>query len=366
MQVEAFDFNLPEELIALRPASPRDSAKLLHVASDGNLSDKIIRDLPSYFSKGEVLVVNDTRVIPAKLTGTRLRDSASNSASETEQNSGAQIDLNLIERQGASMWKCLLKPAKKVRSGDVISFADAEGGSYIATVREKEQGEALIDFNLSLEKMDEVLGLIGSMPLPPYIAGRRTPDEKDNQDYQTLFAEHDGAVAAPTAGLHFTPELQAKLENIGVEICRVTLHVGAGTFLPIKVEDTNHHKMHAEWGEVKPETADRLNAAKQNGFKICCVGTTSLRLLESAARDDGLIAPFAAPTDIFIKPGYQFKAADRLLTNFHLPKSTLFMLVSAFSGLATMKKAYDHAVHSRYRFYSYGDACLLELTEKMD
>ncbi|MEC8029583.1 MAG: tRNA preQ1(34) S-adenosylmethionine ribosyltransferase-isomerase QueA [Pseudomonadota bacterium] len=362
MQVEAFDFDLPDELIALRPASPRDAAKLLHVAPNGHLTDRIIRNLPSYFSKGDALVVNDTRVIPAKLSGTRLRDTAI----DAEQNLGAKIELNLIERHGASVWKCLLKPAKKVKQGDVIRFEDAAGITYQATVLEKEQGEALIDFNLSLNKMDELLGLIGSMPLPPYISGKRKPDDKDNRDYQTLFAEHDGAVAAPTAGLHFTPDLQAKLEAIGVEICRVTLHVGAGTFLPVKVENTANHKMHAEWGEVKPEIAERLNRSKQDGHKICCVGTTSLRLLETAARDDGRIMPFAKATDIFIKPGYRFRAADMLLTNFHLPKSTLFMLVSAFSGLNTMKKAYNHAVQNNYRFYSYGDACLLELADRVN
>lgn len=360
MQVEAFDFDLPDELIALRPASPRDSAKLLHVAPKGHLTDKFIRDLSSYFVKGDVLLVNDTRVIPAKLSGTRLRESV---AGDTQQ-SGAHVELTLIERQGTSTWKCLLKPAKKVKPGDIIRFQDKEGVVYPATVLEKDQGEALIDFKLSLDKMDALLGLIGSMPLPPYIAGKRRPDEKDNQDYQTLFAEHDGAVAAPTAGLHFTPNLQAELEAMGVEICRVTLHVGAGTFLPVKVENTANHKMHAEWGEVKPEIADKLNNAKQNGHRICCVGTTSLRLLESATKKDGIIEPFADATDIFIKPGYCFRAADMLLTNFHLPKSTLFMLVSAFSGLDTMKKAYEHAVQNNYRFYSYGDACLLELADK--
>jgi S-adenosylmethionine:tRNA ribosyltransferase-isomerase len=360
MQVEAFDFDLPDELIALRPASPRDAAKLLHVSSDGQLTDKIILDMTSYLSKGDVLVVNDTRVIPAKLTGTRLRESSDGS----EQNQGAQIELNLIERQGSSIWKCLLKPAKKVKAGDVILFEGKDGGAFPATVLEREQGEAIIDFNLSLDKMDALLGLIGSMPLPPYIAGKRTPDEKDNHDYQTLFAEHDGAVAAPTAGLHFTPHLQAELEAKGVEICRVTLHVGAGTFLPVKAENTDNHKMHAEWGEIKPEVAERLNNVKRDGQKICCVGTTSLRLLESATRENGVIEPFADTTDIFIKPGYRFRAADMLLTNFHLPKSTLFMLVSAFSGLNTMKKAYDYAVQNKYRFYSYGDACLLELANK--
>lgn len=360
MQVEAFDFDLPDELIALRPASPRDSAKLLHVAPKGHLTDKFIHDLSSYFVKGDVLLVNDTRVIPAKLSGTRLRESV---AGDTQQ-SGAQLELNLIERQGASTWKCLLRPAKKVKPGDIIRFEDKGGVVYPATVLEKDQGEASIDFKLSLDKMDALLGLIGSMPLPPYIAGKRGPDEKDNQDYQTLFAEHDGAVAAPTAGLHFTCNLQAELEAMGVEICRVTLHVGAGTFLPVKVENTANHKMHAEWGEVKPEIADKLNNAKQKGHRICCVGTTSLRLLESATKKDGIIEPFADATDIFIKPGYCFRAADMLLTNFHLPKSTLFMLVSAFSGLDTMKKAYEHAVQNNYRFYSYGDACLLELADK--
>lgn len=360
MQVEAFDFDLPDELIALRPASPRDAAKLLHVSPDGHLTDKIIRDLTSYLSRGDVLVVNDTRVIPAKLTGTRLRETNAGSL----ENHGAQIELNLIERQGAGTWKCLLKPAKKVKAGDVILFENKDGDAFPATVLEKQQGEAIIDFSLSLAKMDALLGLIGSMPLPPYIAGKRTPDEKDNHDYQTLFAEHDGAVAAPTAGLHFTPHLQAELEAKGVEICRVTLHVGAGTFLPVKAENTDNHKMHAEWGEVKPEVAERLNNSKTGGHKICCVGTTSLRLLESATSENGVIEAFADATDIFIKPGYRFRTADMLLTNFHLPKSTLFMLVSAFSGLNTMKKAYEYAVHNKYRFYSYGDACLLELANK--
>lgn len=353
MRVEVFDFDLPDGLIALRPASPRDSARLLHVSENGGFTDRVVRDLPALFSRGDVLVVNDTRVIPAKLQGTRRREGAE----------GARIDINLIERLGAGRWKCLLKPGKKAAPGDMIGFRLPDADDVSALVVEKDQGGAVIEFNLSAAEMDALLGVVGAMPLPPYIAGKRPPDERDDQDYQTLFAAHEGAVAAPTAGLHFTPGLQDRLEEAGVQICRITLHVGAGTFLPVKAEDTDNHKMHPEWGGVSETAAETLNAARKSGRRICCVGTTSLRLVESAACEDGTVLPFSGSTDIFITPGYGFKVADRLLTNFHLPKSTLFMLVSAFSGLDRMKKAYEHAVAEQYRFYSYGDACLLEREE---
>ncbi len=347
MQVDDFDFDLPESLIALRPAQPRDTARLLHIPAEGALGDRIMRDLPDYLRPGDALVVNVTKVIPARLTGLRSRAGS--------QGEGAKIEITLTERLGPVDWQCFLKPAKRVKDGDIISF-----GAVTASVSGRQEGEARLCFNIAPETMETTLAELGTMPLPPYIAGKRAPDARDNDDYQTLFAREEGAVAAPTAGLHFTPELVARLKDKGVSFHEVTLHVGPGTFLPVKVDDIASHKMHGEWGQVTDETAAALNAVKQAGGRIVCVGTTSLRLLESATSENGIIKPFEAVTDIFITPGYKFRAADMLITNFHLPRSTLFMLVSAFCGLERMQAAYAHAIDDGYRFYSYGDGSLLE------
>ncbi|MGC6475273.1 MAG: tRNA preQ1(34) S-adenosylmethionine ribosyltransferase-isomerase QueA [Parvibaculales bacterium] len=350
MKVEAFDFNLPEENIALRPAQPRDSARLLYVGARAQFQDKIMRDLPDFFSDGELIIVNNTKVIPARLAATRSREGAT----------GAQIEVTLIERLGPVTWRAFVKPAKRLKSGDVLHFKNIS-----ARVVSRHEASAEIEFDLPAAQMDIALVENGAMPLPPYIAGKRKPDARDNEDYQTIFAMHDGAVAAPTAGLHFTPELISTLEAKNVHFAEVTLHVGPGTFLPVKVDDIRTHKMHSEWGEVSQPVADLINQTKQAGKRITCVGTTSLRLVESAASSTvpNTIEAFSGDTDIFISPGFQFQIADRLLTNFHLPKSTLFMLVSAFSGLETMQNAYAHAIDTGYRFYSYGDGCLLERQE---
>jgi len=353
MRVALFDFDLPEDLIALRPVEPRDAARLLVVDPQAplRLQDKIIRELPDFFEPGDVLVVNDTRVIPARLIGTRRRGETS-----------AKIEAMLHKRLSDHTWRAFVKPAKKLREGEKISFpADELGaGDLEAEVVEKSpDGDVVLAFSRSGAKLDAAIARLGQMPLPPYIAGKRSADHRDADDYQTLFAAKPGAVAAPTASLHFTSELVAAIARRGVAIHRVTLHVGAGTFLPVKVEDTQAHLMHAEWGEIDAATADALNAARAAGHRIIAAGTTSLRLLESAASEDRRIKPFCGETAIFITPGYAFKAVDLLLTNFHLPCSTLFMLVSAFSGLDMMQDAYRHAVADRYRFYSYGDACLL-------
>ena len=353
MRTDLFDFDLPAESIALRPASPRDSARMLVVQPDGVLRDRIVGELPQWLEPGDVLVVNDTRVISAQLRGRRI-------GRETE----PKIDATLIKRLDGSRWQALVKPAKKLAQGDRIRFGN-EGkvcflGHLDAEVEAKgEEGEVTLSFSFHGPALDQAIADLGSPPLPPYIAGKRPPDERDAADYQTMFAAHEGAVAAPTAGLHFTPALEAALRGHGVGIERVTLHVGAGTFLPVKVEDTSAHRMHAEWGCVSATTAAALNAVRARGGRIVAVGTTSLRLLESAAAEDGTIKPFSGDTAIFITPGYRFRAVDILMTNFHLPRSTLFMLVSAFSGLETMQQAYAHAIKNGYRFYSYGDACLL-------
>lgn len=352
MRTDLFDFDLPAERIALRPASPRDSAKML-VVENGALRDQVVSDLPQWLRPGDQLVVNDTKVIAAQLKGRRI-------GRETE----PKIEATLIKRLDGSRWQALVKPAKKLTAGDRIRFGN-EGkvcllGHLDAEVEAKGgEGEVTLSFSFHGPALDQVIADLGSPPLPPYIASKRTLDDQDFADYQTMFAANEGAVAAPTAGLHFTPALELALRARGVGINRVTLHVGAGTFLPVKVDDTEGHKMHAEWGTISTETAERLNTARKNGGRIVAVGTTSLRLLESAAGEDGTIQPFAAETSIFITPGYRFRAVDVLMTNFHLPKSTLFMLVSAFSGLETMKQAYAHAIANGYRFYSYGDACLL-------
>ncbi|MBZ9734419.1 tRNA preQ1(34) S-adenosylmethionine ribosyltransferase-isomerase QueA [Mesorhizobium sp. CA9] len=357
MKVDLFDFDLPEDRIALRPAEPRDSARLLVVRPDTGFEDRTVRDLPSLLEAGDVLVFNDTKVIPAQLKGIRLRGEAA-----------AQVEATLHMRTGPDRWLAFMRPGKRIAAGDRIQFGHDGSSCFLgrldATVLEKgEGGEALLGFDLSGAFLDEALHAVGHIPLPPYIASKREDDERDRADYQTIYAREEGAVAAPTAGLHFTPELFAALDAKGIERRFVTLHVGAGTFLPVKADDTTDHKMHAETGSVSPETAAALNAAKARGGRIICVGTTSLRLLESAARDDGRIEPWSGPTDIFITPGYRFRTADILITNFHLPRSTLFMLVSAFSGLEAMRSAYGHAIENRYRFYSYGDASLLFRTE---
>src|SRR5579864_1149438 len=353
MRTDLFDFELPNERIALRPAQPRDSAKMLVVQGDGVLRDRTVAELPQWLEPGDQLVVNDTRVISAQLKGRRI-------GRETE----PKIEATLIKRLDGSRWQALVKPAKKLAPGDVVRFGN-EGkvcllGHLDAEVEDKgEDGAVTLSFSFHGPTLDSAISDLGSPPLPPYIASKRTPDEQDAADYQTMFAMNEGAVAAPTAGLHFTPTLEAALRERGVGLNRITLHVGAGTFLPVKVDDTAEHKMHSEWGTISADVAAALNTARAKGGRIVAVGTTSLRLLESAAAENGTIRPFADETAIFITPGYRFRAVDILLTNFHLPRSTLFMLVSAFSGLETMKRAYRHAIESGYRFYSYGDACLL-------
>ncbi|WP_029584394.1 tRNA preQ1(34) S-adenosylmethionine ribosyltransferase-isomerase QueA [Bradyrhizobium sp. URHD0069] len=353
MRTDLFDFELPSGSIALRPASPRDSARMLIVQPDGVLRDRLIADLPQWLEPGDQLVVNDTKVIAAQLKGRRI-------GRDTE----PKIEATLIKRLDGSRWQALVKPAKKLSPGDVVRFGN-EGkvcllGHLDAQVEHKgEDGEITLSFSFHGPALEQAIADLGSPPLPPYIAGKRAADDRDASDYQTMFAANEGAVAAPTAGLHFTSGLETALRERGIEIHRVTLHVGAGTFLPVKVDDTTGHKMHAEWGCISRHTANALNAAKAKGGRIVAVGTTSLRLLESATAEDGMIVPFTAETAIFITPGYRFRAVDILLSNFHLPRSTLFMLVSAFCGLDTMKHAYAHAIQSGYRFYSYGDACLL-------
>ncbi len=360
MRTDLFDFHLPEALIALRPANPRDTARLLVVDGDVStaLGDKIMTDLPALLSPGDALVLNDTRVIPAALKGTRTRGEVS-----------AQVSVTLTERLDDRRWQVLARPAKRLDVGDRIMFGEGGNvcglGALDATVEAKgTDGQVTLAFDLSGAALHDAIETLGAMPLPPYIAARRPADQQDRADYQTMFAREEGAVAAPTAGLHFTDGLMQALEARGVSRHFVTLHVGPGTFLPVRVEETDGHKMHAEHGEISAEVADALNAVKARGGRIVSVGTTSLRLLESAADEDGRLKPFFGSTDIFITPGYRFRFIDRLLTNFHLPRSTLFMLVAAFSGLDTMQRAYAHAVEDRYRFYSYGDACLLSPGKK--
>jgi S-adenosylmethionine:tRNA ribosyltransferase-isomerase len=355
LRTDLFDYHLPEELIALRPASPRDAARLLVVEPGASppFADRTMLDLPALLQPGDALVFNDTKVLPAELTGFRRRDGAT-----------AKISVTLIERLDGHCWQALGRPAKRLKRGDRIEFGGAGNvcllGSLTATVEARgEEGEVTLAFDLADAALDEAIASLGAMPLPPYIASRRPPDERDRTDYQTCFAREEGAVAAPTAGLHFTDRLMQALAERGVNEHFVTLHVGAGTFLPVRGDDVSQHVMHAERGVVGAATADALNQVKARGGKILAVGTTTLRLLESAAGEDGLVRPFCGETRLFITPGYRFRCVDRLLTNFHLPRSTLFMLVASFSGLETMRSAYAHAVEKRYRFYSYGDACLL-------
>jgi len=339
MRVDLFDFALPQELIALRPAVPRDSARLLHLNGSAT-SDHIVRDLPSLLAPGDCLVFNDTRVIPAQLEGRRGE---------------AKIGATLHKREGLRDWRAFVKNAKRLRDGDQIVFG---GGVTAISSDRAADGSLLLHFE-GEEPVEILLERAGTMPLPPYIAARRPVDERDQEDYQTMFAREKGAVAAPTAALHFTPELMAALSDRGVLHETLTLHVGAGTFLPVKAEDTQDHQMHAEWGRIDAVTADRLNTVRAKGGRVIAVGTTSLRLLESAAGEDDVIRPFEGDTAIFITPGYRFKAIDGLMTNFHLPKSTLFMLVSALMGRERMQAAYAHAIAQGYRFYSYGDSSLL-------
>lgn len=343
MDVDLFDFDLPPERIALRPASPRDAARMLVLdgaGPDGATRDRLVSDLPGELRRGDLLVFNDTRVIPAQLEGKRGE---------------ARIGATLHKREGARRWRAFIRNAKRLRDGETIDFG--AGVTAIATDR-AEDGSFALDF-AGDEPIELLLERAGRMPLPPYIAARRPTDARDADDYQTMFANEPGAVAAPTAALHFTPGLMAALEAAGVGHVTLTLHVGAGTFLPVKVEDTDEHKMHAEWGRIDAATADRINATRAAGGRVIAVGTTSLRLIESAADEAGRVHPFEGDTAIFITPGVRIRGIDGLMTNFHLPKSTLFMLVSALMGLERMQAAYAHAIENGYRFYSYGDASLL-------
>ena len=340
MRVDLFDFALPPELIALRPARPRDAARMLVVGKGGEFQDRIVRDLPQALRAGDVLVFNDTRVIPAQLEGTRGE---------------ARIGATLHKRIDLRRWQAFIRNGKRLREGDTIAFpADV---TAMAEQRHPD-GSWTLAF-AGDEPVEVLLERAGRMPLPPYIAGKRPTDEADRSDYQTMFAQRDGAVAAPTAALHFTPELLAALDDVGIGHETLTLHVGAGTFLPVKADETAEHAMHAEWGRIDLATADRLNAARANGGRVIAVGTTVLRLLESATGEDRVIRPFDGDTAIFITPGYTFRAIDGLMTNFHLPRSTLFMLVSALMGLDRMQRTYGHAIAEGYRFYSYGDSSLL-------
>jgi len=352
MRVDDFDFALPAEYIALAPASPRDSARMLVVDAEGGLVDSHVCELPDFLRPGDALVVNDTKVIAARLEGVRVRGEAM-----------AAIEATLIERVDDCRWRALARPAKKLKIGERIRFGDTRESMAClldAEVEGKgEAGEVLLRFHFAGAALDEAIERLGAPPLPPYIASRRRVSPTDSADYQTMFAAKPGAVAAPTAGLHFTPALVARLAEHAVGLHRVTLHVGAGTFAPVRVEDTRDHRMHSEWGSIEASTAEALNAVREGGGRVVCVGTTSARIVESAADENGRLQPFAGQTDIFIAPGYRFRCVDALMTNFHLPRSTLFMLVSAFSGLETMRAAYAHAVRAGYRFYSYGDACLL-------
>ena len=344
MDVSLFDFELPEAQIALRPVSPRDSARLLVVHADGRLEHRTVRDLPDYLRAGDALLLNDTKVIPARLFGQRLRAAGP-----------AKIEILLHRRLAPDRYAVLARPARKLAVGDALAFGDLKA----EVAARGEGGEAEIRFTLAGAELDAAIAAHGVMPLPPYIAGKRKADLRDRSDYQTLFARAEGSAAAPTAGLHFTPELLSALEQKGIARETVTLHVGLGTFLPVTVADTAQHRMHAEYAVLEADVAARLNAVHDGGGRIATVGSTSLRTLESATDEKGTISSFAGDTDIFITPGYAFRAADVMLTNFHLPRSTLFMLVCAFMGLELMVRAYAQAIAAGYRFYSYGDACLL-------
>jgi S-adenosylmethionine:tRNA ribosyltransferase-isomerase len=352
MRVDLFDFDLPPDRIALRPAIPRDAARLMVVRPGEAIADAHVRDLPDWLQPGDALVFNDTRVIPAQLDGLRVRDGAT-----------AAFSATLHRRLADDRWLAFVKGAKKLQAGDRVKFGETPEacllGALDATVVGKDDDGVVFAFDFSGPVLDEAIARVGHVPLPPYIAAKRPEDLQDRADYQTVYARDEGSVAAPTAGLHFTPDLMARIAERGVSLHFLTLHVGAGTFLPVKADDTADHKMHPEYGLVTAEVADALNRTKAAGGRIVAVGTTSLRLLESSADPDGTIRPFAAETSIFITPGYRFRAVDALMTNFHLPRSTLFMLVSAFAGLQTMREAYGRAIQTGYRFYSYGDGSLL-------
>lgn len=353
MRPDEFDYHLPEELIALEPAAHRDASRLLHVPAADALGHFRFADLPTLLKRGDLLVVNDTKVFPAALTATRPARAVGGGGDVT-------VDINLlhpaVETDHHVVWRAFARPAKRLREGDLLHISDGFTGQIVA----RTAGAVDIRFEKSPAELLLALEAAGDMPLPPYIARKRAPDMRDRERYQTVYAAHTGSVAAPTAGLHFTPDLFDALAQSGVETAHVTLHVGAGTFLPVTAESLDDHKMHAEWGEVSKPVADQINAAKAAGRRIVSVGTTSTRLLETAATGTGQIAPFRGETDIFITPGFDFKIVDALITNFHLPKSTLLMLISAFCGVQTVRDAYAAAVQERYRFYSYGDACLLE------
>ncbi|MEL8054942.1 MAG: tRNA preQ1(34) S-adenosylmethionine ribosyltransferase-isomerase QueA [Pseudomonadota bacterium] len=347
--LSVYDFNLPEENIALRPVEPQDAARLLVVHGDGRLEDASIRDLPRYLSAGDIMVFNDTRVIPAALKGIR--------AARDELGHDISVDANLVERVDGQTWRALARPGKRLKLGDQIAFAE---GLSAEVVGKLESGETVLKFGLSNDALDQALDRFGAMPLPPYIARRRAADTKDRETYQTSFASDDAqSVAAPTAGLHFTPRLLSEIDAAGIIREQVRLHVGLGTFAPLKDEQIEAGKLHKEWRRVTPEVAEKLNAARADGRRCVAVGTTSLRTLESAASPEKTIEAVTGPTDIFLMPGYEFRATDALVTNFHLPKSSLFMLVCALMGTDIMQAAYAHAVREGYRFYSYGDACLL-------
>ncbi|MDO6964126.1 tRNA preQ1(34) S-adenosylmethionine ribosyltransferase-isomerase QueA [Rhizobium alvei] len=353
MRVDQFDFDLPEERIALRPANPRDTARLLVPQADGRFIDAEVKDLTDFVSPGDILVFNDTKVIPAQLEGMRVRG-----------DNEASVSVTLHMRTALDCWKAFARPGKRIKVGDRLVFGPAAEtcllGSLSALVEEKgDGGEVTLRFELSGAALDEAIAAVGHIPLPPYIASKRPEDSRDRSDYQTIYAREEGAVAAPTAGLHFTPDLFDRLDAMGVERAFVTLHVGAGTFLPVKADDTDDHVMHFEIGTINAAAAERINAVRARGGKVISVGTTSLRLLESAAAPDGTLKAWSGATDIFITPGYKFRIVDRLFTNFHLPRSTLFMLVSALAGLDEMRATYEHAINTGYRFYSYGDASLL-------
>lgn len=343
--LDDYNFNLPEDLIALRPVRPRQASKML--VANGDILDTSVSKLPDFLCAGDLLVFNNTKVIPARLSGQRYRETAHGSGV-------SNIEANLIERLSSDTWVSLAKPAKRLKVGDTIRFDD-----LTAHVVEKNGGEVTLTFDKSGEALDQAIEDIGAMPLPPYISSKRAADTQDRSDYQTVFASRSGAVAAPTASLHFDDDLLAQLDKMGVKSTKVTLHVGAGTFLPVKVDNIEEHKMHSEWGEVSPDAATTINETMAAGGRVIPVGTTALRLIETAAVEVGKIAPWVGDTDIFIRPGYEFKIADGLMTNFHLPKSTLMMLVAALVGFERVKQIYDHAIENRYRFFSYGDSSLL-------
>jgi S-adenosylmethionine:tRNA ribosyltransferase-isomerase len=354
MHISTFDFDLPEQLIALRPMRPREAAKLLYLQADGSIKDQHIADLIDIFRSGDVLIVNDTRVLPVQLKGVRLREGL-------EAKSETSIEATLIKSLTPLQWQAFIKPGRRVKVGDKLVFSRSGQRETLKAIvdHKDEDGLFTLSFNADEATMGQGLEAIGAMPLPPYIRAKRVEDAQDITDYQTQFATREGSVAAPTAGLHFSSDLITALTTKGVIIEPVTLHVGAGTFLPVKVEETQDHKMHAEYGQITKATADRLNAARAQGSKLIAIGTTTLRLLESACDASGIIEPFAGETSIFITPGVRVNSVDALMTNFHLPKSTLFMLVCAFSGTSVMQAAYRHAIEHNYRFFSYGDACLL-------